>query len=57
MENLLIEKNTTAYCLRCKKSVEPKNPTVSVTAKGRKILSGTCPICYTKLSKILKSTD
>lgn len=46
-----------AYCVKCKAKREMKDPKeVSFKGKGdqeRRALSGTCPVCGTKMFKIL----
>jgi len=50
---------TEAYCVKCKKKQEMKNEKeVSFKAKGgkkRNAMSGTCPVCGTKMFRILAS--
>jgi DNA-directed RNA polymerase subunit RPC12/RpoP len=42
----------TAYCVKCKKKVEIKNPQ-KVTLKNKKpATKGTCPYCGTKVFRI-----
>ncbi|MDA4128756.1 MAG: DUF5679 domain-containing protein [Thaumarchaeota archaeon] len=43
---------TMAYCVKCKASREVKNPQNIVMKNGRKAVSGTCPVCGTKLFRI-----
>jgi hypothetical protein len=46
---------TTAYCVKCRKKVEMKNPK-SVTLKNKRpATSGVCPVCGTKVFKIGKA--
>jgi len=46
-----------AYCVKCKKKQEIKDPQeVSMKGKGgtkRKAVTGVCPVCGTKMFKIL----
>ena len=45
----------TAYCMKCRKKVEIKNPT-SVTLKNRRpAIQGVCPSCGTKVFRIGKA--
>ncbi|MFA5878421.1 MAG: DUF5679 domain-containing protein [Candidatus Staskawiczbacteria bacterium] len=48
---------TEAYCVKCKAKREMKDPKeVSFNAKGgkkRNAMSGTCPVCGTKMFRIL----
>jgi len=41
-----------AYCVRCKRSVEMKNPTKVVMKNKRKATKGVCPICGAKVFRI-----
>ncbi len=46
-----------AYCVKCRKKVEMKDPQiVEIKGKGsskRRAVQGTCPVCGTKVFKIL----
>lgn len=42
----------TAYCVKCKKSREMKNPKQVKMKNGRPAVTGTCPVCGTKMYKI-----
>lgn len=42
----------TAYCVKCKKSQEMKNPKQVKMKNGRPAVTGTCPKCGTKMYKI-----
>lgn len=45
----------TAYCVKCKKSVEISAPqTASITGRGgaRKCIKGKCPSCGTNVTRI-----
>ena len=44
----------TAYCMKCRKKVEIKQPRQVVMRNGRPAVSGTCPYCGTKVFKIGK---
>ena len=41
-----------AYCVKCKKKVEVKNPEQIQMKNGRPALKGTCPSCGTGVFKI-----
>jgi len=41
-----------AYCVRCKKKVEIKDPVETATKKGVAMLKGKCPICGTTVCRI-----
>lgn len=43
---------TTAYCVKCKEKREMKNPKEVTMKNGKKAMSGTCPVCSTKLFRI-----
>jgi len=42
-----------AYCVKCKGKKEMNNPTEVTLKNGRKAAQGLCPVCGTKLSRIL----
>lgn len=44
-----------AYCMKCRKKVEIKNPNKVVLKNTRPATSGTCPVCGTKVFRIGKS--
>lgn len=44
-----------AYCVKCKKKVEMKDPAETVTKNGRPLMKGKCPECGTTVCKILPS--
>jgi hypothetical protein len=41
-----------AYCVKCKKKVEVKNPENITMKNGRPALKGQCPTCGTGVFKI-----
>lgn len=41
-----------AYCVKCKKKVEMKNPQEVTMKNGRKAKKGECPSCGTKVFRI-----
>lgn len=41
-----------AYCVKCRKKVEIKNPSNIILKNKRPATSGTCPVCGTKVFKI-----
>ncbi|HSW43322.1 MAG TPA: DUF5679 domain-containing protein [Patescibacteria group bacterium] len=41
-----------AYCVKCKAKREVKNPQNITMKNGKPALSGTCPVCGTKVFKI-----
>ncbi|MFQ5970004.1 MAG: DUF5679 domain-containing protein [Nitrososphaerales archaeon] len=46
---------TTAYCVKCRKKVEMKNPKAVTLKNKRPAMSGVCPHCGTKVFKIGKA--
>ena len=44
----------TAYCMKCRKKVEMKNPKQVTMKNGRPATTGTCPYCGTKVFRIGK---
>jgi uncharacterized protein with PIN domain len=43
-------KDNQAYCLKCRKPIDIKNPEL-VNVAGTRLIQGTCPICQTKVNK------
>ena len=41
-----------AYCVKCKKKVEIKEPQAVTLKNGKKATKGTCPKCGTKVFRI-----
>ena len=41
-----------AYCVKCRKKVEMKNPEKVTLRNGKPASKGTCPNCGTKVFKI-----
>jgi len=41
-----------AYCVKCQKKREMKNPTKATFKNGRKATKGTCPVCNTRMFRI-----
>jgi len=48
---------TQAYCVKCRKKVEIKDPKRRVFSNGRPAIAGTCPISGTKVFKIVRWQD
>ncbi len=44
-----------AYCVKCRKKVEVKNPEKVVMKNGRTATKGECPDCGTKVYTFAKS--
>lgn len=44
-----------AYCVKCRKKVEVKNPTKVTLKNKRPAVSGICPSCGTKVFRIEKA--
>jgi len=45
----------TAYCMKCKKKVEIRNPRQITLKNGRPATQGVCPMCGTKVFRIGKA--
>ena len=45
----------TAYCMKCRKKVEIKNPRQITLKNGRPAVQGVCSICGTKVFRIGKA--
>jgi len=43
---------TEAYCMKCKKKVDMKDPKKITMKNGKPAMSGVCPKCGTKVFKI-----
>jgi len=43
---------TKGYCVKCKETVEIKDPKESTTVKGTKIAKGKCPKCGTTVCRM-----
>ncbi|MBN2186178.1 MAG: hypothetical protein JW732_01860 [Dehalococcoidia bacterium] len=46
---------STAYCMKCRKKVEIKNPTQVKLKNSRPAVQGVCPVCGTKVFRIGKA--
>ena len=46
------EKMTEAYCVKCRKKVEMKDPKETKTKRGTKMMKGKCPDCGTTVCRI-----
>ncbi|MDP2949277.1 MAG: DUF5679 domain-containing protein [Chloroflexota bacterium] len=44
-----------AYCLKCRKKQEMRNPQQVTLKNGRPATQGTCPVCGTKMYRIGKA--
>jgi hypothetical protein len=44
-----------AYCVKCRDRREMKDPKPVVLANGRSAVQGACPVCGTKVTRIVKS--
>ncbi len=44
-----------AYCVKCKDRREMKDPKPITMANGRPAVQGTCVVCGTKLTRIVKA--
>jgi NAD-dependent SIR2 family protein deacetylase len=45
----------TAYCMKCRKKVEMRNPRQITLKNGRPAVQGVCPSCGTKVFRIGKA--
>jgi len=45
----------TAYCMKCRKKVEMRDPTRVTLKNGRPATRGVCPVCRTKVFRIGKA--
>ncbi len=45
----------TAYCMKCRKKVEIKNPKQITLKNGRLAVQGICSVCSTKVFRIGKA--
>ena len=45
----------TAYCMKCRKKVEIKNPNQITLKNSRPAVQGVCPACGTKVFRIGKA--
>ncbi len=45
----------TAYCMKCRKKVEMRNPARVTLKNGRPATRGVCPVCSTKVFRIGKA--
>ncbi len=45
----------TAYCMKCRKKVEIRNPRQITLKNGRPAVQGVCPTCGTKVFRIGKA--
>jgi hypothetical protein len=42
-----------AYCVKCREKRDINDPKEVTLKNGRKALQGTCPVCSTKLNRML----
>lgn len=42
----------TAYCTKCRKVVDIKDPRAVILKNGRRATQGTCPTCGTKVTRM-----
>lgn len=42
-----------AYCVKCREKRDIQGPTEVTLKNGRRALQGTCPVCGTKLNRML----
>ena len=46
---------TTGFCMKCKTTREIKDPQPTTLKNGKPAVTGTCPVCGTKIFKIGKA--
>ena len=46
-----------AYCVKCRDRRELKDPKPVTLSNGRPAIQGTCPVCATKLTRIVKAGE
>lgn len=44
-----------AYCMKCRKEIEMRNPRSVRMRNGKPAIEGLCPVCATKVFRIGKS--
>lgn len=47
-------KTVMAYCVKCRAKREMEGAKEATTKNGRKMLTGTCPVCGTKMNMFIK---
>ncbi len=45
----------TAYCMKCRRKVEIRNPQQVTLKNGKPAVQGVCPVCGTKVFRIGKA--
>jgi hypothetical protein len=45
------------YCVKCRQKRSIKNGTVEKTQSGRHVVKGACPVCATKVTRFISSTE
>lgn len=45
------------YCVKCREKREIKGGKVEITANGRRMAKGECPVCGTTVTRFLPSED
>ncbi|MBL6463751.1 MAG: hypothetical protein JNG53_05130 [Senegalimassilia sp.] len=46
-----------AYCVKCREKRQMKDPERKTMRNGRPMMQGVCPVCETKLTRILSAAD
>ncbi len=46
-----------AYCVKCKKKIEQKDPQRVTMKNGKSAMKGTCPVCGTTTNVLLKAQE
>lgn len=47
----------TAYCVKCKSKVDIQNPHPTTLRNNKSAITGTCPVCSTKVFRIIKNNN
>lgn len=46
-----------AYCVKCREKRQMKDPERKAMRNGRPMMQGSCPVCGTKLTRILSAAQ
>ncbi len=49
----MADQKYSGFCVKCKKTVEIKNPQIVTTKNGRKAVKGVCPTCGTTVFRFI----
>jgi RNase P subunit RPR2 len=48
---------TSAYCVKCKRQVTPKNCSMKQSKNNRHMITGSCPTCHKKVNRFVSGKD